>query len=432
MGRLQALVISDATVLKDVKTKLESNKYINKTKKIEKRGDEFVIYTTVEEDDFNGNQLLSSILSYVPHSIEYHEIDLDVIDKGYSIPGSYHKNISLAACFYNYCHENSIPSPVYNALLQSLPKKWSIYPPMVLFSSNTFESDIWRDHAGFFPFLITNMFPSATHIAVNKPIIESDEMRRPFSLVPVYGNFGPTQSPDLFESPSDEDFEDELWCSVVQNGISQCWAPRYTMFSRGNIKEKKRVLDTFQVNPNDVILDLYSGIGYFTFSYIKKGGIVFCWEINKWSIEGLQRGMIANGFKFKVVEKDETINAAQFQSLLNAGTKAFIFNESNITAPKRMEQLDQTLPIKHINLGLLPSSQQSWEITSTIIQKYSQCPTSIHVHENVSIHDFEKFKESTLEYFCNFGTTEFLHLEKVKTFAPDIWHIVVDYLHHPS
>ena len=61
----------------------------------------------------------------------------------------------------------------------------------------------------------------------------------------------------------------------------QTWAPKHTMFSRGNIKEKARVLNlakqpTAGLEPGlentdpearTMAVDLYAGIGYFTFSY---------------------------------------------------------------------------------------------------------------------------------------------------------------------
>ena len=78
-----------------------------------------------------------------------------------------------------------------------------------------------------------------THIALNKPIIESDIMRRPHNLIPIIGDFGPDISIDNKPpSPTESDFNRAFWCHVIQNGIYQTWAPKYTMFSRGNIKEK--------------------------------------------------------------------------------------------------------------------------------------------------------------------------------------------------
>lgn len=427
-----SIVLSNPQSLKTLKTQLEVENVLCKSRKIVKRPNgDFIIYTTV--DQHNLSPLIREALYSIDHTLEIYELPSLSPTRFASTSAS---TSSIDSCLRKYCMQNSIAESVYQQLAEYLPKKWSVYPPMILFSSNTFENSIWEKYSEFFPFLVSEMFKNSgpatiTHLAVNKPIIESDVMRRPFNLVPVHGEFGPSTTDQLFEDPSASDFAEAFWCSAVQNSITQIWAPKYTMFSRGNIKEKKRVLDTFPITKGDVVIDMYSGIGYFTFSYLKKGAIVFCWELNKWSIEGLQRGMAANKFKFKVVTKDEVFSANEYNRCLGEGITAFIFNESNECSTERFEQLNICeLPIRHINLGLLPSSKDSWSISSGLIQKYSTCNDSyIHVHENVSIHDFENFTKETLEYFKESGPTEFVHLEKVKTFAPDIWHIVVDYKH---
>ncbi|KAK6858721.1 S-adenosyl-L-methionine-dependent methyltransferase [Apiospora arundinis] len=82
------------------------------------------------------------------------------------------------------------------------------------------------------------------------------------------------------------------------------------MFRRGNIKEKARVLSFHEpTDPslhhramslgelcNKWAVDMYAGIGYFVFSYAELGMRVLCWELNPWSVEGLRRGALANGW----------------------------------------------------------------------------------------------------------------------------------------
>jgi tRNA wybutosine-synthesizing protein 2 len=126
-----------------------------------------------------------------------------------------------------------------------------------------------------------------------------------------------------------------LWVATRQNGIAQVWAPRWTMFSRGNVKEKGRLLafhddggqqDAPPLGEDGVeaqrrrrrraavaaalppqtrgeawAVDLYAGIGYFAFSYARLGMRVLCWELNAWSVEGLRRGARANGWGVRVV-----------------------------------------------------------------------------------------------------------------------------------
>ncbi len=126
-------------------------------------------------------------------------------------------------------------------------------------------------------------------------------LRSPTGLTPIYGDFGP--SLPLTHTPTATDFTSAFWCTAQQNGIFQTWAPQYTMFSRGNISEKARVLKleslsetTLGTKPeNTSAVDLYAGIRYFAFSYAKAGvGKVLCWEVNPWSVKGLRRGAVRN------------------------------------------------------------------------------------------------------------------------------------------
>lgn len=186
-------------------------------------------------------------------------------------------------------------------------------------------------------------------------------LRSPSGLRMLYGDFGPSDpppSPSLSSTPTEKegggergetDFSRAFWVSTKQNGITQTWAPRWTMFSRGNIKEKARLLsfhdddydedddgNTGRENDDErsmgdeqrqshgqqrnsgrgvlshrvvpagpradaVAVDLYAGIGYFAFCYAALGFRVLCWEINAWSVEGLRRGAEANGWRVRVV-----------------------------------------------------------------------------------------------------------------------------------
>jgi tRNA wybutosine-synthesizing protein 2 len=335
-------------------------------------------------------------------------------------------------------HFPSIDNRTKNSLLDKVPKKWTLYPPLLLINNrDTFESDEWiqffdqhKDidrHLFFTEFLSACFAPNVTHIAVNKPIVEQDIMRRPFALVPIHGQFGPEPTPTIFDSPSDRDFDEALWCSTVQNGIRQTWAPRYTMFSRGNIKEKKRILDTFVEVRGNCIVDLYAGIGYFTLSYLKLGAKhVFCFELNPWSIQGLIRGVLANGFSYKLTRRDEKF-------VYDPQVQVFIFHESNEFAESRFEQIETQLPITHINLGLLPTSKPSWSIAHAISHRFSTALScDIHIHENIHVDQLDAFMDLTSSELLQIAPSEDvliepLHLEKIKTFAPDVWHICADF-----
>lgn len=268
--------------------------------------------------------------------------------------------------------------------------------------------------------------------------------------------------------PSETDLQQALWVSTVQNhGIVQIWAPLYTMFSRGNVTEKARILGYGNVfegldeaslqgeNVEDVaVVDMYAGIGYFVFSYLKRGvKRVWGWEINGWSIEGLRRGCAENGWGCKVVRvhddgtMDESIS--RLASGLDDTVRVVIFHGDNRFAAGILDELRNLMQpqkiwnsIRHVNLGLLPSSRAAWDNATRIVDINQG--GWVHVHENVDIREIDQKRD---EISAEIGllwdqnslvlgpmeglTVECRHVERVKTYAPGVMHCVFD-IHLPA
>ncbi|RKF73441.1 tRNA wybutosine-synthesizing protein 2 [Golovinomyces cichoracearum] len=339
-------------------------------------------------------------------------------------------------------------------LLTSAPKRWVVYYPMVLLPAGSFDSE-WNfifqpidvfsssiDNRSDLSVLILSSIArkegkkGLTHLAINSGIPryepalmgkESKEnvLRTPSGLIPLYGDFGPALSPVAI--PCQQDFDDALWVSTKQNGITQIWAPRYTMFSRGNFKEKQRLIKFHtqdSLKKDDLsaalALDLYAGIGYFVFSYVKMGiGKVICWEINPWSLEGLRRGAIANKWSIKFIDSGD--------QLLSANEKIIVFPEDNRFADEKLIKSHFLGAIKHVNCGLLPTSVESWK---TALQNVASGGW-LHLHENVDKKDIPlrrvKIEETCQQWLDETGgRAQVIHVELVKTFAPQIWHCVFD------
>ncbi|KZF19429.1 hypothetical protein L228DRAFT_263758 [Xylona heveae TC161] len=291
-------------------------------------------------------------------------------------------------------------------------------------------------------------------------------LRSPTALQPLYGDFGPvipTPSAAEKESPGNHnritraELDTAFWVSTRQHGIYQTWAPRYTMFSRGNIREKARLRSVLaelergvtisvaerglcavsvtshnaSIPDNSIsritipsippssctAVDLYAGIGYFTFSYAAAGvSKVLCWELNPWSVEGLKRGSKENGWNAEVFDpnysniNDDDAAEKAFTSSLSptelsnkiAQSRISVFREDNALAGPKIDtfkrnlraahssnstsatstdkpgsshhtqHIDRLPPIRHVNLGLLPSSRDSWETAVRILDLDSQ------------------------------------------------------------
>lgn len=393
--------LRDPKCIKPIKSWLHDHNYINKDCKITENDGIFIIYTTVGE-----RLVLYEVLETWP-SVEL---------EPYQVESK--SNNDLDSIVEQLLTQEHVE--LTGDMRRLIPKRWIIYEPMVLFNSNTFDSDIWQavlnqmDQESFFKSILTRKFPKQTHIAINKPINKSSVMRVPMNILPLYGDFGPEVTPALLESPTEQDFDEAFWCYTVQNGIYQTWAPRYTMFSRGNIKEKKRLLDTYKSLDNTWVLDLYAGIGYFSLSYLQNGGKLMCWELNPWSTKALVKNCQSNGFSYQ-------LNASSFE----AHTQMYIFNENNersVESLNRLLSAPSHLCISHINLGLLPSSKQSWPLVKRFMTLSSIKPI-VHVHENVHVDEVDKLVNEILDYFPG---TECVSVNRVKTFAPDVWHMVFD------
>ncbi|CAG9938868.1 unnamed protein product [Clonostachys rosea f. rosea IK726] len=325
-------------------------------------------------------------------------------------------------------------------IIDKTPKRFTVYEPMALLPAGSFTHPSWK------ALLARKAGSELTHLAVTEgiPLLkEGDEqgeenvLRSPSGLRMLHGDFGPSAPVGPGGGPAEEDFERALWVSTKQNGIYQTWAPRWTMFSRGNVKEKARLLE-FKLPPtgqagHDVwAADLYGGIGYFVFSYASLGMRVLCWEINPWSVEGLRRGALSNRWTVRVVQGDELQLPAE--DLIRGGEQIVVFLEDNQKALGRIRSLQASGSageIRHVNCGFLPTSEATWKPAWDMTCQSSE--TWFHFHENVGA-DGIKDRQSSIESLCkswaasegSARSADADHVELVKTFAPGVWHCVFD------
>jgi tRNA wybutosine-synthesizing protein 2 len=351
-----------------------------------------------------------------------------------------------------------------DTLVSKLPSSYSLYAPLLLLPNHTFTGPAWEtllsnateDQLLQFYGSIANSM-NVTHIATNAPIPQLDEnqeevsspaeniLRSPINLTPLFGEFGPiVSSPNITST----DLNTALWASTRQNGISQVWAPQYTMFSRGNITEKARVLNLssvqIAVNQGTVdgrkcaAVDLYAGIGYFAFSYARAGvDNVYCWELNPWSVEGFKRGAEKNKWEVSIVNKEMSLDGIRLGDSLSTFV---LFNMDNREATPIIERSRAVLPpIRHVNCGLLPTSRGSWETAVRIVDP--DLGGWIHLHENIATKDIESKSREILEEIQDLidnippqekqvrGRPKLAvldHVERVKTYAPGVMHCVLD------
>jgi tRNA wybutosine-synthesizing protein 2 len=346
-------------------------------------------------------------------------------------------------------------------LVYAFPESYSIYPPLLLLPHNAFSSPLWKALITAYPVSAAVLQPMWKHIAsatgvtciaLNSPIPPSSSrsganiLRSPVNITPIYGSFGPPPTPQSTSSPTAQDLENALWVECTQNGIKQIWAPMYTMFSRGNIREKTRILNfplpppTTSTTEAGAVVDMYAGIGYFAYSYRTLGlQPILCFELNPWSVEGLRRGCLLNNWTYKIFNMDNMWEWDDEDLSTGRGKRDFyIFHMSNEHAlPLLTSQLGELPCIRHVNLGLLPQSRDSWRDAVRLVGKEGGW---IHAHENVGLQEIPEktrevhgvFQAHLDEYTRDLGAgglrgkARVEHVERVKMYAPGVVHCVFD------
>jgi tRNA wybutosine-synthesizing protein 2 len=316
-----------------------------------------------------------------------------------------------------------------STLVSAFPVSYSIYPPLLLLPAHALSSAPWKllstnatALSSLWPAVTTAMHVS--HMALNSPIPastahanEENILRSPFNITPLYGAFGPNTHHAV---PA---FASALWVSATQNGIRQTWSPLHTMFSRGNMREKTRVLSLPGIRASTVV-DMYAGIGYFAFSYKQAGaGLLVCFELNAWSVEGLRRGARMNGWSVRVVSEQDLEG---FDGHV-AGVDFLVCHMSNTHAVAVLARIRDREPIRHVNLGLLPRSRDSWRDAVALLGRAEG--GWVHAHENVGVGEMVDRKreiEGVFQGYAGKTKVEVRHVERVKMYAPGVVHCVFD------
>lgn len=201
---------------------------------------------------------------------------------------------------------------------------------------------------------------------------------------------------------------DDGWVKTRQDGVVYTLDVTKCMFSAGNVTERQRA-GAWDCS-GQTCVDLYCGIGYFTLPMLVHAGAAFVYacEWNPNAVEALRRNLDENG-----------VNPARYE--IRAG-------DNRVHAPRRVAH--------RILLGLLPSSRDGWPVAAAA----AVTPTSpddrvlMHVHENV--HEAEiaawtagmaaEMRDLLAKEHGVAWAVEVVHVERVKSYAPRVYHIVVD------
>jgi len=196
------------------------------------------------------------------------------------------------------------------------------------------------------------------------------------------------------------------WVSFKENGVLYGLDVCRSMFSSGNGTEKARV-GSFPC-AGETVVDLYAGIGYFTLPYLVHAGAahVHACEWDEDALAALSRNVAANG-----VERRCTVHAGD--NVQAAATLAGVAHR--------------------VNLGLIPSSEAGWPVAVAVLLPEGG---TLHVHACVGAGASEEDAwgrallarlEALAAGMGRRGwAARLLHLERVKSYAPRLNHVVAD------
>ncbi|XP_077466622.1 tRNA wybutosine-synthesizing protein 2 homolog [Stigmatopora argus] len=216
------------------------------------------------------------------------------------------------------------------------------------------------------------------------------------------------------------------WVKHVDNGVTYEFDVTKCMFSAGNVTEKLRVAG-FDCR-GETVVDLYAGIGYFTLPYLLHAGAahVHACEWNPNAIEALRKNLVTNR-----VQDRCTVH------------------------PGDNRQLQLFDIADRVNLGLIPSSEDGWPVACRLLNKTTG--GFLHIHQNVTspntiaslaVDDadsgvnhrkadwkaFQAWADSAASRVADLlrvrtatsWKTNIRHIERVKSYAPHVHHVVLD------
>ncbi len=184
------------------------------------------------------------------------------------------------------------------------------------------------------------------------------------------------------------------------------------MFSKGNLFERNRIIN--QVNPDETIVDMFAGIGYFSLGLAKKAGKIYAIEKNPVAYKYLKENIVLNKIK----------------------------NIEPILGDNRKIKLEGVAD--RIVMGYFPNTDRFLKYALRFAKK--KC--IIHYHNLYKEHDlcsgfkprasvFAEAKhnltpsanelwEKPLNELKALGTFKILNKKIVKSIAPRMYHVVVD------
>lgn len=183
-----------------------------------------------------------------------------------------------------------------------------------------------------------------------------------------------------------------------ENGIYYCYDLEKIMFAKGNVNERGRLAKL--VNKNEIIVDMFAGIGYFSLPIAKKNPSVtiYAIDLNENAIYWLKKSM----------EKNKIKNIIPILGNSKDEVKQLV--EKNIF-------------VDRVLMGYLPPPKDFIFSALSILKSGGIVHYDALIRTNFVKEDIEEVKK----LFENFGKkVEIINSQRVKSYKPKVEHYVLD------
>ena len=189
------------------------------------------------------------------------------------------------------------------------------------------------------------------------------------------------------------------WVIRKENGIKYGYHITQCMFSSGNINERRRMGEI--VTENEIVVDLFCGIGYYTLPILMKDNVkhVYSCEWNINAIKALKFNLDNNNVKIKctILEGDNRVTTNGLENIAD-----------------------------RVLLGLLPTAEESYNVALKCLKEEGGV---LHIHGLAPSGNHQVFLSETTEKLLKINLNYKIincKINKIKSYAPHWDHLVLD------
>lgn len=169
------------------------------------------------------------------------------------------------------------------------------------------------------------------------------------------------------------------------------------MFSKGNLNERKRIIS--QVQEGETVIDMFAGIGYFSLGLAKFS--------NAREIIAIEKNPEAYNYFVENIQMNKIKNISAMQG------------DCAIAATALQKMADRII------MGYLPDTEKF--LPYALLMAKNGC--TIHYHNTCNTKELWKKPLGDIDTAAKKSgfSASILSKKKVKSYAPNVWHVVVDF-----